>query len=88
VINKLSRHRRQPAPILQSEGIVVMDRMNRRRARLSRSAEVRIKFAMMSSQSKVVREWETSTYTRNIGVCASTCIRHINDKMKVRSHEI
>jgi hypothetical protein len=31
-VNQLSRHKRQPAPILQSEGIVVMDRLNRRRA--------------------------------------------------------
>jgi hypothetical protein len=79
----ISQLNRQPAPILQSEGIVVMDRLNRRRAKQSGSAEVRIKFAMLSSQCKVAREWETSTYTRNIGVRASTCNRRINNKMTV-----
>jgi hypothetical protein len=57
-----------------------MDRLNRRRAKQSRSAEVRIKFAMLSSQCKAAKEWETSTYTSNIGVRASTCNRHINKK--------
>jgi hypothetical protein len=71
-INQLRRYRRQPAPILQSEGIVVMDRLNRRRAKQSMKAGVRIKLAMLSSQCKTAREWETSTYTRNIGVRAST----------------
>jgi hypothetical protein len=42
-INQLSRHRRQLAPILHGEGIVIMDRLNRRRAKQSKSAEVRIK---------------------------------------------
>jgi hypothetical protein len=65
-----------------------MDRLNRRRAKQSKSAEVRIKFAMLSSQCKVAREWETITYTRNIGVRANTCNRHINNKMTVRSHEV
>jgi hypothetical protein len=65
-----------------------MDRLNRRRAKQSRSAEVRIKFAMMSSQCKATREWETSTYTRSIGVRANTYNRHINNKMTVRSHEV
>jgi hypothetical protein len=33
-INQLNRHMRQPAPILKSEGmIVVMDRLNRRLAK-------------------------------------------------------
>jgi hypothetical protein len=45
-INQLSSHRRQPAPILQSEGIlVVIDCLNRRRAKQSGSAEVRIELA-------------------------------------------
>jgi hypothetical protein len=72
----------------KAELIVVMDRLNRRRAKQSGSAEVRIKFAMMSSQCKIAREWETSTYTRNIGVRASTCNRHVNNKMTVWSHEV
>jgi hypothetical protein len=38
-INQLSRHRRQATPILQSEGIVVMDRLNRTRAKQSKSAD-------------------------------------------------
>jgi hypothetical protein len=38
-----------------------MDSLNRRRAKQSGSAEVRIKFAMLSSQCKTAREWETST---------------------------
>jgi hypothetical protein len=87
-INQLSRHRRQPAPILHGEGIIVMDRLNGRRAKQNTSAEVRIKFAILSSQCKAAREWETSTYTRDIGVRASTCNRHINKKMTVRSHEV
>jgi hypothetical protein len=62
--------------------------MNRRRAKQRRSAEVRVKFAMLSSQCKAAREWETSTYMRNIGVRASTCNRHINNKMTVWSHEV
>jgi hypothetical protein len=62
-----------------------MDRLNRRRAKQSGSAEVRIKFAMLSSQYKVAMEWATSTYTRNIGVRASICNRHIDNKMAVRS---
>jgi hypothetical protein len=65
-----------------------MDRLNRRRAKESRNAEVRIKFAMLNSQCKTAREWETSTYTRNIGVRASTCNRHINNKMTAWSHEV
>jgi hypothetical protein len=78
----------QPAPILHNEGIVAMDRLNRRRARQSRSAEVRIEFTMLSSQCKAAREWETSTYyTRKFGGRASTCDRHINNNMTVRSHE-
>jgi hypothetical protein len=82
-INQLSRYRRQPAHILQCEGIVVMDRLNRRRdAQQSKSAEVRI------NSAKAAREWETSTYTRNIGIRASTCNRYINSKMTVRSHEV
>jgi hypothetical protein len=88
-INQLNCHMRQPAPILQSEGIVVLDRLNRRRAKHSLSAEVRIKYAMLSSQCKTAREWETSgSYTRNIGVSASTCNRHINNKKTVWSHEV
>ena len=59
-IDQLSRHRRQPAPILHCEGVVVMDRLDRRRAKQSGSAEVRIKFAMLSSQCGAAREWETS----------------------------
>jgi hypothetical protein len=58
-INQLSRHRRQPAPIHHSEGIVVMDRLNPRPAKQSLSAEVRIKFSMLSSQCKATMEWET-----------------------------
>jgi hypothetical protein len=48
-INQLNRRRRQPAFILHSEVMVAMDRLKRRRAKQSRSAEVRIKFAMLSS---------------------------------------
>jgi hypothetical protein len=88
VINPLIRHRRQPAPILHGEGILAMNRLNRRRAEQSRSTKVRIKFAMMSSQCKAAREWETSTYTKNIGGRASICNRHLNNKMTVRSHEV
>jgi hypothetical protein len=87
-INKLTRHRRQHAPILENEGIVVMDGMNRRGAKQSISAEIRIKFAMMGSHCKTTREWETSAYTRNIGVRASACNRHIKNKMTVWSHEV
>jgi hypothetical protein len=36
-----------------------MDRLNRRRAKQSRSAEVRTQFAMLSSQCKAAKEWET-----------------------------
>jgi hypothetical protein len=54
--NQLSRHRRHPAPILHSEGIVVMDRLNRRRAEQRGSAEVRIEFALLSSLCKTARE--------------------------------
>jgi hypothetical protein len=39
-INQLSRHRRQPAAILQSEGIVVIERLHRSRAKQGGSAEV------------------------------------------------
>jgi hypothetical protein len=49
-----------------------MDRLNRRRTKQSGSAEVRIEFAMVSSQCKTAREWETLPYTRNIGVRANT----------------
>jgi hypothetical protein len=65
-----------------------MDRLNRRRAKQSISAEVCIEFAILSSQCKAAMEWETSTYTRNIGVRASTCNRQINNKMTVWSHEV
>jgi hypothetical protein len=66
-----------------------MDRQNRRRAKQSGSAEaVGIEFVILTSQCKTTREWETSTYTRNIVVRASTCDRHINNKMMVRSHEV
>jgi hypothetical protein len=43
-INQLNQHKRQPAPILESEEIVVVDRLNRRRAKQSGRAEVRIEF--------------------------------------------
>jgi hypothetical protein len=43
---------------------------------------------MLSSQCKAATEWETSTYTRNIGVRVSTCNHHINNKKTVRSHEV
>jgi hypothetical protein len=62
--------------------------MNQRRAKQSKSAEVLIKFAMMSHQCKAGRDWETSTYTRNFGVRASTYNRHITNKMTARSHEV
>jgi hypothetical protein len=55
-IDQLSRHRRQPAPFLNGEGIMVMDRLNRRRAKQSGSAEVRIKLALLSSQCKAAKE--------------------------------
>jgi hypothetical protein len=84
-IKQLSRHRRQPAPILQSEGVVVMDRLNRRRAKQSGSAAVRIEFALLRSKCKTAREWETSTCMRNIGVRASTSDRQFNNKMTVLS---
>jgi hypothetical protein len=51
-INQLSRHRRQPPPILLSEGVVVMDRVNRRRAKQSGSTEVRIGYTTLSPQCK------------------------------------
>jgi hypothetical protein len=54
-----------------------MDRMNRSRAKQSGIAEVHIEFALLSSQCKTGREWETSTYMRNIGVRASNCDRHV-----------
>jgi hypothetical protein len=77
----------QLAPILHKEGIVVMDRLNRRLAKQSRSTEVRIEFTMLSSQCKAAREWETSTYTRKFGGRASTCNRRVNNNMTVLSHE-
>jgi hypothetical protein len=77
-INQLSRHRRQPPPT-HSEGIVDMDRLNMP----SKAAEVRIEFAMLSSQCKTTREWEASAYLRDIGVRASACDRYINKKMIV-----
>jgi hypothetical protein len=56
----------------------------------SGSAEVRIEFAMLSSQCKTAREWGTSTHMSNIGVRVSACDRqiHINNKMTVWSHEV
>jgi hypothetical protein len=36
-----------------------MDRLNRRRAKQSKSAEVRIKFAMLSFQCEAALKWET-----------------------------
>jgi hypothetical protein len=78
-ISQRSRHSRQPALILQSEGTVLMDRLNRRRAKQSGSAEVNIEFALLSSQSKTARECETSTYMKNICVRASTRDHHINN---------
>jgi hypothetical protein len=66
-----------------------MDQHNRGRAKHSGSSEVRIEFAMLSSPGiKLAREWETSTYMRNIGVRASTCDRHIDNKMTMSSHEV
>jgi hypothetical protein len=66
-----------------------MDRLNRKRAKQSGSAEVRIKLAMLSSQCKAAREWETSIYRRIIiGVCASTCDHHFNNKMMEWSLEV
>jgi hypothetical protein len=65
-----------------------MDIMNLMRAKQSGSAEVRIEFAFGISQCNTVREWETRTYLRNIGVRASTCDRHINNKMVVWSLEV
>jgi hypothetical protein len=38
----------------------LMDRLNRRRAKQSGSAEVRIKFAMLSPQCETAQEWETT----------------------------
>jgi hypothetical protein len=64
-----------------------MDGLNRRRAKQSGSAEVRIKFALLRFQYKIAREWETSTNMRDIGVRASTCDRHINNKMTMWSPE-
>jgi hypothetical protein len=77
VINELGRHRRQSPPILHNDPVLVMDRLNRRRAKQSASAEVRIRFALLSSQCKNARERETST-----------CDLHINNKMTVWSHEV
>ena len=56
-INQLNRYlRRQHAPILHNEGIIVMDRLNQRRVKQSGGAEVRIEFTMLSSQCKTARE--------------------------------
>jgi hypothetical protein len=60
-----------------------MDRLNQRCAKQGGSAEIRIEFALLSPQCKIAREWETSTYMTNFGVRASTCDRHINNKMTV-----
>jgi hypothetical protein len=65
-----------------------MDRLNLRRAKYNGTAEVRIEYAMLSSQCKTAREWEGSAYVRDIGVRASVCDRQINDKMTVWSHEV
>jgi hypothetical protein len=65
-----------------------MGRLKRRRAKQSGRAEVRIKFALLSSQCKTARESKTSTYMRNIGVRASTCDRYINNKMAVWTVEL
>jgi hypothetical protein len=66
-----------------------MDRLNRRLAKESGIAEARIEFAMLSSHCRTVREWDTNTYyMRDIGVRASACDRHINNKMTVWSHEV
>jgi hypothetical protein len=65
-----------------------MDRLNRKRAKQSGSAEVRIEFSVLSSQCKTAREWETSTYMTNIGVRASTYHRHINNKITVWNTEV
>jgi hypothetical protein len=65
-----------------------MDRLNRRRGKQSGSAEVRVELALLSPQSKTAGEWKTSTYMRNIGVRASPCDRHINNKMTVWSPEV
>jgi hypothetical protein len=50
-----------------------MDRLNRRRAKQIESAEVRIKFAMLSFQCKAAMEWETRKhlYTRSIFIYIS-----------------
>jgi hypothetical protein len=77
-INQLSHHRSQRAPILHSEGVVLMDRLDLRRAKQSGSAAVRIEFTLLSSQCKIAREWKTSTHMRHIGVRANTCDRHTN----------
>jgi hypothetical protein len=57
--NQLSRQMRHlTGPILQSEEIVVMDQLTEG---VPSKAEVRIEFAMLSSQCKPSREWEVST---------------------------
>jgi hypothetical protein len=65
-----------------------MDRLNRRRAKQSGSAKVRIEFAVLSSQCKTTRQWETTAYLGNIGVRASLWDHHINNKTTVLSHEV
>jgi hypothetical protein len=53
-----------------------MDRLNRRRAKQSRIAEVRIKFAILSSQCKAAREWETSSQLATMA--ATSCFDALN----------
>jgi hypothetical protein len=65
-----------------------VDRLNRRRAKEVGSAEVRIEFAMLSSQCKTAREWGTRTYTKYMGVHSNTFDRHINNKMTLWSPEV
>jgi hypothetical protein len=65
-----------------------MERLNRRRAKQSGSAEVRIEYRLRSFQCENAREWETSTYIKNIDVRASAYDRHINNKMTVWSREV
>jgi hypothetical protein len=80
-IDQLGRHRRQPAPILHGEGIIVMDRLNRRRAKQSGSAEVRIKFALLSSQCKKEEKGKQKDNSDNLRIITKRTGQETKEKV-------
>jgi hypothetical protein len=88
-ITKVDHHRSQPASVLKSNGVIVMNGLNGRHAKGGRSAEVNIRPSFLSPPRETTRERKQSPKSRNVGIHARTSDRNnIHNQVLMRSRKI